>query len=294
MLYQTIALLSLGAPSPLVPEKSVAKAQAETGETMSCRVVGDPHVTTFEGVHCNLNGIGLFTSVNMPGVTIQSYYCPPPATKWGGKVMASFIAGTAMKIGSDTVTMVNETLIINGQTIDVGYGERHEATMGSLNVSMFKSQEGVGKSKLKIESGVHDISLGIKHSDKSFIGAYHDLVYKIPKTEYKGMCSNTCAMMTNGKVASVIRQNGKPLFSQAQMALLESECGVGQDLYVSCSDEVSALTACAAHGYSFDTAKDHCMSKCPTASEVTLEDCIFDVCEMRSTAFEPDCGSDTD
>merc|ERR1719198_2326103 len=196
-----------------------------------------------------------------------------------------------MKIGSDTVTMVNETLIVNGQQIDVGYGERQSATLGSLEVAVSKAAEGLGKSKLKIESGVHDITLNVKHTDLAFIGAHHDLIYKIPKTEYKGMCSNTCAMMKDGKVASVIRQNGKPLFSQAQMALLESECGVGQDLYVSCSDEVSALTACAAHDYSFDTAETLCKSKCPNASEVILEDCIFDVCEMGSTDFEPDCGA---
>ena len=93
---------------------------------MICKSTGDPHVTTFSGHRCNLHGLGVFPLVELPDVKAQTFHCP--ATRvWNG---ASTIAGVAIRIGNDVVTIIGGEVSGNGAVLSGSSG-----VVGGLTVT---------------------------------------------------------------------------------------------------------------------------------------------------------------
>ena len=89
--------------------------------------LADPHLTGFNGTKCDLWGYGIFPAVNLPGIQVQAFHCPPPVTDSSStynKLKASFIAGVAVKIDGQTVTAANNKAYSCGTEIPyTNYGD---------------------------------------------------------------------------------------------------------------------------------------------------------------------------
>ena len=78
---------------------------------MLCQSYGDPHVRSWVGHTYDLMGVGVFPLVELGGVRVQSFHCPA-ISGWSSRVSSN--VGVALQSGSDTVTILGESVKVNG------------------------------------------------------------------------------------------------------------------------------------------------------------------------------------
>ena len=70
---------------------------------MVCSSIGDPHINTFSGFHCDAMGLGVFPLVELPNVRVHAFHCP--VNTGGNHDGASTVAAVAMHAGNSRIVI---------------------------------------------------------------------------------------------------------------------------------------------------------------------------------------------
>jgi hypothetical protein len=292
----TIAALTLGTPVDdklATLSRKIVSASDSVGDTMKCSIHGDPHISTFEGTRCDLYGLGLFPLVSLPGFVAQGFHCPPPLQEKGDtgafqNLKPSFLAGTALKIGKDTVTLVGHTVMANGQTVDDG-----KTTAGDLTIDintkvtpLGSKHPGLKKTFVMVTSPIngysaHLVTIDANENLATATGWTQNFRANSNNQTVDGYCASACNVKMGGRIASVEQQNAAPLLSPADLDLLHQSCGTTSDDAIFCEPEPTACNVCNAAGISCDEAYTECKAACGCADDEGLSQCQFDYCQYK-------------
>ena len=198
------------------------------------------------------------------------------------------------RYGVDVVTIVNSSVVGNGEVVPMG-GKQVVTNVGALKVT-FWANPSKSTTSVRIESpdgyNVKVVNVGTASAQQMMQTGYlQNVLVNVPSEVCtdSGEYENTCATSLDGMVGSVTEQGGQVIFSAADMAMLEAECGSKPDTEVQClpkpSDASNSFLTQAAN-MSYLDAQNACGQGCPCATEQAIQDCIFDHVEYAGTGKE--------
>lgn len=308
IMFLSIMQLTLAMPTALVPQDDSHDAITQSHKVakksqMQCNVYGDPHVKSWTGARCDLYGLGVFPMISLPGFEVQTMFCPPPRQRIETltevkykKMKASMIAGTAVRIGNDTLTIIGDEMIGNNVPIEIttrGTGSS-DVTVGALTVHAYRNpSKGNTQAKIEAADGT-SVKVTNVHDSKSSPGFLQNVHAYTESQETDGYCANTCAdgATEGAKIRRV--DDHDSMFSVSQLQAMMASCNaVEMDPYIACGTTPSAASVCTALGLNSETARAACQAGCPGMADDKIESCVFDYCEMgEDTAIAAGCADD--
>ena len=257
------------------PDPPDLPAPAPPPPAMTCWSAGDPHIITFSGHRCDLQGLGVFPLVRVPGVIAQTFHCPA-TTGWVG---ASTNVGVALSVErptapgarplSDVVTILGDVVHVNGQQLSPDW-----TTIGALSVNNRYGHVEVYAGHLGLEL------LSKRESTQNIPTGYLQDV-RIRATQQStapqtvggpSQCAAEHQNCMGGVVAS------EHLFTPAQISQLSGLCGALTDPppVECCGAPPPPCDICEQTGTDCGAARVSCQQACPCGSPQALEECIFD------------------
>lgn len=254
-------------PPPPVPSQPPMPPRAPP--PMTCSSTGDPHVHTFGGHDCDLVGpADIFTLVDLPGFHVQAFNCPA----MNGNQAVGSNAGVAARLGSDIVSIVGQTVKVNGVTITA------PAQLGDVNVAWtFGGYTAVAThTSGNILEATYDTSVGWWAPP----GYWLNVLVSAIGQPLSGLPPSACSS-TPGDYSLTCLQGSAVLFDSSDLAAMEAACGSRDgSCEAHCGDPPPHEAMCNNAGIAVESASASCEAACPCHSEASLSNCITDFCAL--------------
>ena len=254
-----------------------------TPPKIKCGSVGDPHVSTFSGHSCDLQGRGIFTIVSVPGFTVQSYHCP--ATR--GWIGASTNVATAASDGLNVVAVVGKEVYHNGKKIPYGTNYDLPKTGGSVEFS------GSSTTIKTYTGGV----LRVDYMPTSYLphGPWYNNIYmESYEQSFDGNAPSACTAHINNLIPKV--KISASLLPYTAIKPIHDACG-GRDVdpnWGACGKAPSLETVCQQTNTDLASARPSCKAGCPCGTSTHIDNCVFDFCAMAgNAAAAEDCNKES-
>jgi len=255
---------------------------------MHCATIGDPHVTSFSGLKCDLMGVGVFPLVELndpcatKAVHVQSFHCPMIwATPESGQ--QSVNAGVAIKAGNASVSIIKSVVTVNGAIVPVdSYEEKTVTPLTNPPVTVALSRN-VNDSILVTVGDVTVWSSSLAN-DRARSNYEQSLVVSMPEQTggNSAFGSSICAIETENTAIPVYHgaANSKIIFSQPELDSLQAACGkpAANVTQGTCTTRKSPESMCSEAKISLETVESKCKEGCPCHTPITLSDCAYDFC----------------
>jgi hypothetical protein len=186
---------------------------AAPSNEVTCTVVADPIITTFNGYHCQVQDVGTYPVLKKGDFQIQTFHCPNNVHRGAANVVAMAVSDG----GGDVLEVVGDSVTLNGEIVNE---ELPFTELGSFTIE--RADNGV------IVKGGKFLTLVSARRENDKISTTYDqkLSITVPRYVSEKVSDNCMCGAVKGSAGVAPLKKEESLFSPASVSVVQGLCGV--------------------------------------------------------------------